>query len=59
MHAPDIAPLENVKFINIQVEKNTTSLVLENARNLEFSNVRIGSQIINGKLDWSEKSSEE
>jgi len=54
VHAPAVAPLENVKFIDIQVWKNTTPLVLENARDLEFSNVRIGSQTINGKLDWSE-----
>lgn len=54
VHAPAVAPLENVKFIDIQVEKNTTPFTLENARNLEFSNVKIGSQIINGKLDWSE-----
>lgn len=54
VHAPAAAPLENVKFIEIQVKKNTTPLILENARNLEFSNVRIGSQTINGKIDWSQ-----
>lgn len=54
VHAPAVAPLDNVKFIDIQVEENTTPFILENARNLEFSNVRIGSQTINGKLDWSE-----
>jgi len=54
VHAPGVAPLENVKFIDIQVNKNTTPFVLENARNLEFSNVKIGSQTVNGKLDWSE-----
>jgi len=43
-----------VKFIDIQVEKNTTPLILENARDLEFSNVKIGLQTINGELDWSE-----
>ena len=54
VHAPAVAPLENVRFVDIQVKKNTTPLVLENARNLEFSNVEIGSQTINGRLDWSE-----
>lgn len=54
VHAPAAAPLENVKFIDIQVNKNTTPLILENATNLEFSNVRIGSQTLNGNLDWSE-----
>ena len=54
VHAPAVAPLENVQFIDIQVEKNTTPLILENARDLEFSNVKIGLQTINGELDWSE-----
>lgn len=54
VHAPAVAPLENVKFADIRVHRNTTPLVLENARNLEFSNVKIGSQTVNGRLDWSE-----
>lgn len=54
VHAPAAAPLEGVKFIGIQVEKNTTPFLLENARKLEFFDVRIGSQKVNGKLDWSE-----
>ncbi|MGB5290996.1 MAG: glycoside hydrolase family 28 protein [Lysobacterales bacterium] len=54
VHAPAVAPLENVKFVDIVVDKNVTPFVLENARNLEFSNVKIGSQTINGELDWVE-----
>jgi polygalacturonase len=54
VHAPAVAPLEDVKFIDIRVNRNTTPLILENARNLEFSNVEIGAQTINGRLDWSE-----
>ena len=49
VHAPAVAPLENVKFVDIVVDKNVTPFVLENARNLEFSNVKIGSQTINGE----------
>lgn len=53
IHAPDVAPLQDVKFININVKKNKTPLILENAKNLEFTNVKIGDQTVNGKLDWA------
>ncbi len=52
VHAPDVAPLENVTFRNIEVKKNEQPLILENARGLRFDNVLIGSQKINGQLDW-------
>jgi polygalacturonase len=54
VHAPAVSPLENVSFTNIRVDRNTTPFILENANKLEFSNVKIGSQTVNGKLDWSE-----
>lgn len=53
VHAPDVAPLQDVKFINVKVDKNKTPLILENAKGLEFTNVQINDQTINGKLDWA------
>lgn len=55
VHAPAAAPLQNVQFRNISVEKVTTPLVVENAVNLTFEKVKLDSQRIDGVLSWREK----
>jgi polygalacturonase len=51
-HAPASAPLLDVRLENIAIGEAETPLVLENVSNLEFRNVTIGSQTINGTLEW-------
>lgn len=52
VHAPDAAPLKDVVFRDIHVEKVATPLVIENAVNLKFEEVKLGSQRIDGVLSW-------
>ncbi|GAA4719548.1 glycoside hydrolase family 28 protein [Brevibacillus fulvus] len=53
VHAPEGYPLEDVLLKNITVKKVVkTPLVLENVKQLVFDNVVIGSDKINGSLDW-------
>lgn len=52
VHAPKGAPLQDVVFKNIKVNKAEKVLVLENAENIGFENVSVGDQTINGRLDW-------
>lgn len=53
VHAPNIAPLTDVTFKNITVNKVNTPLILENATNLTFENVQLEAQTINGTLNWA------
>ncbi|WP_233998746.1 glycoside hydrolase family 28 protein [Microbulbifer pacificus] len=52
VHAPEAAPLRDVLFRDIHVEKVATPLVIENAVNLKFEEVKLGSQRIDGVLSW-------
>ncbi|WP_428819383.1 glycoside hydrolase family 28 protein [Microbulbifer sp. MCCC 1A16149] len=52
VHAPDAAPLKDVVFRGINVEQVKTPLVIENAVNLEFDEVKLGDQRIDGVLSW-------
>lgn len=52
VHAPDAAPLKDVVFREIHVEQVETPLVIENAVNLEFDEVKLGDQRIDGVLSW-------
>ncbi len=52
VHAPAAAPLEDVTFKNIEVKSVETPLILENAKDLRFQNVKIGDQVVNGSLSW-------
>ena len=54
VHAPAVAPLTNVTFKNIQVKNVVTPLVIENATKLRFENVKIGTQTLDGELNWRE-----
>lgn len=51
-HAPKVSPLTDVLFKNIQIASAETPFVVENAVDLEFENVRIGDQTLDGKLSW-------
>jgi len=52
VHAPDGAPLQGVTFKNIHVKQVETPLVLENVIDLQFEDVQIGSQTVDGTLNW-------
>ncbi|MFD1217100.1 MULTISPECIES: glycoside hydrolase family 28 protein [Microbulbifer] len=52
VHAPEAAPLKDVLFKGIQVGKVETPMIIENAVNLEFKEVQLGSQRIDGVLSW-------
>jgi len=52
VHAPTAAPLQNVTFKNIKVEKVEIPMVLENAVDLKFENVKLGDQIVDGTFSW-------
>ncbi|WP_220446130.1 glycoside hydrolase family 28 protein [Microbulbifer harenosus] len=52
VHAPEAAPLKDVLFRDIHVGKVETPLVIENAVNLKFEEVKLGSQRIDGVLSW-------
>ncbi|MDQ8201031.1 glycoside hydrolase family 28 protein [Pelagicoccus enzymogenes] len=54
-HAPAASPLRDVQFRNIRIESADTPFIVENAVDLEFENVRLGSQVIDGKLSWREQ----
>ncbi|WP_346838670.1 glycoside hydrolase family 28 protein [Microbulbifer sp. SAOS-129_SWC] len=55
VHAPAAAPLRNVQFRNIRVDRVETPLVVENAVNVKFDGVELGRQTIDGVLSWREK----
>ncbi|WP_193166193.1 glycoside hydrolase family 28 protein [Microbulbifer hainanensis] len=55
VHAPAAAPLRDVQFRNVSVERVNTPLVVENAVNLTFDGVTLGSQRIDGVLSWREQ----
>ncbi|MCW8126834.1 glycoside hydrolase family 28 protein [Microbulbifer halophilus] len=55
VHAPAGAPLRDVQFRDIRVERVENPLIVENAVNLTFDRVRLGSQQIDGVLSWREK----
>ena len=48
IHAPDAAPVHNVKFKDIKIKEAEEILILENADDISFENVTIGEQIWNG-----------
>lgn len=50
IHAPAVAPLQDVTFKNIRVGENKTPMILENVKTLSFENVKIGDQTVNGSL---------
>ena len=52
VHAPDAAPLKDVVFKDVHVEQVKTPMVIENAVNLKFEEVKLGSQRIDGVLSW-------
>lgn len=52
IHAPDAAPLQDVLFKNIFVGETKNTFTVENAINLNFFNVVIGGQRIDGHLNW-------
>jgi polygalacturonase len=54
IHAPSAAPLQDVQFRGIRVERVKTPMVIENAVNLTFDEVQIGTQRIDGVLSWRE-----
>ncbi|MBN1377668.1 MAG: glycoside hydrolase family 28 protein [Gammaproteobacteria bacterium] len=51
-HAPKGAPLQDVLFKNIVVKNIDKTLILENVQNIQFENVKIGDQTVDGRLDW-------
>ena len=52
VHAPDAAPLKDVVFKGVRVDEVETPMVIENAVNLKFEEVKLGSQRIDGVLSW-------
>ncbi|MDQ8179151.1 glycoside hydrolase family 28 protein [Pelagicoccus sp. SDUM812005] len=54
-HAPQASPLREVLFKNIRIESVDTPFIVENAVGLEFENVQLGSQVIEGTLSWRER----
>ena len=52
IHAPEAAPLQNVLFKDISVEETKNTFTVENAINLNFFNVKIGEQRLDGHLNW-------
>lgn len=59
IHAPDGVPVHNVTFKDISIKNADTSLILENAKDITFDNVTIGTQTWNGtfsSLNTSAKS---
>ena len=48
IHAPDAAPVNNVKFKDIKIKEAEEILILENADDISFENVTIGEQVWNG-----------
>lgn len=52
VHAPADAPLQKVFFKDINVEKVKIPLIIENANELNFEGVKLGSQRIDGVLSW-------
>ncbi len=52
VQAPAMAPLQNASFKNIHIQKVNATLLLENAVGLEFENVLLGEQRIDGQLNW-------
>lgn len=52
VHAPEAAPLQDVLFREVSVDRVETPLVIENAVNLNFEAVKLGSQRIDGVLSW-------
>ncbi len=59
IHAPDSAPLQDVLFKNIVVKEAEVPFNVENAAALEFDNVVIGSQRIDGTLSWQASDAEQ
>lgn len=55
VHAPSAAPLQDVQFRDIHVRQVGKPLIVENAVNLSFDRVRLGSQQIDGVLSWRQK----
>jgi hypothetical protein len=51
-HAPREAPLENVLLKNVTVKQAGDTFILENVTQLRLENVTIGTETINGVLDW-------
>jgi len=51
-HSPNGAPLLDVVLRNVSIEEVDQPLVLEHVKGLTFDNVRIGTQVVNGQLDW-------
>lgn len=52
VHAPEGHPLNNVIFRNVEVKAADNTFVLENAENLEFENLQINGDRVDGKLSW-------
>lgn len=50
--APAIAPLQDVTLRNITIKEADHPFILENVEGLKLENVRIGSQRVDGRLDW-------
>ncbi|WP_323845740.1 glycoside hydrolase family 28 protein [Microbulbifer magnicolonia] len=55
VHAPAAAPLRNVQFRGVSVEQVETPMIIENAVNISFEAVKLGSQQIDGVLSWREQ----
>lgn len=55
VHAPAVAPLQNITFKNIKVNKVNAPLILENAIDIHFDSVTLGEQTIDGTLNWRKK----
>ncbi|WP_308364007.1 MULTISPECIES: glycoside hydrolase family 28 protein [unclassified Microbulbifer] len=59
VHAPSSAPLQDVLFKDVIVDQVETPMVIENAVNLKFDAVKLGSQRIDGVLSWHETEKKE
>jgi polygalacturonase len=55
IRAHDAYPLENVTFNQITIENNKQIFDVENAVNVNFNQVQIQQQILNGTMSWQSK----
>lgn len=53
-HAPAGAPLRDVVLRNVAIKQADKTFVLENIEGLRLENVTIGTQTVNGRLDWNQ-----